>query len=90
MIELVCSLDEHDLMYEWSCVEIGQDSDSGDLFFRYGAGCSCNCINDCTWESLNCEQALTDLLSYVDSMKVSPTDRVEFISEVQSLFKRRK
>lgn len=90
MIELICSLDEHSQYYEWSCVEIGRDSDSGDLFFRYGSGCSCDCIQDYPWCGLNCEQALAGLLSYVDSMKVSPTDRVEFISEVQSLFKRRK
>lgn len=90
MIELICSLDEAILYYEWCSLEVGQDSDSGDLFFRSGAGCSCNSIDDFPWESLNCEQALADLLSFAKNMEVSPTDRVEFISKVQSLFKRRK
>lgn len=47
-IEVVSELNDDNISYEWATAQVGKSPD-GRLWYRYGAGCSCNSIYDEQW-----------------------------------------
>ena len=64
--------------YDWDIVQFGK-TDKGVLVFRYGAGCSCNCIEDVPWKEYHDPEDWGELKQRAES-NTDAAKAVEFLA----------
>lgn len=84
-IEVIDSFNDGGGSYDWSEAEIGKSPD-GRLWYRYGAGCSCNSISDEDWSPFT---EIGQIREAVRHITARPHERANFIADAQGLLSER-
>jgi hypothetical protein len=77
-IEVTCEIGEWG--YDWSVAQLGKSPD-GRIWFRYGAGCSCNDITDEEWQELREVENAKMACRHIGSA----ADRARYIATAQTM-----
>lgn len=85
-LEVIAELhDKYSCGYNWTTCQIAIDIKNR-IVVRSGSGCSCNCIEDESWDLA---ESYEEVKHRVESDSFDTTERVEFLSKVAYLFKER-
>lgn len=82
-IEVTCEIGEWG--YDWSVAQLGKSSDNR-IWFRYGAGCSCDDITNEEWQELREVENAKMACRHIGDA----ADRAKFIAEAQTMIGERK
>jgi hypothetical protein len=72
--------------YEWTTAQIGRDA-FGNHWFRAGSGCSCNMIEDESWQPLRDIQQIHSALELLTIGENFLANKADFIATAQGLLK---